>query len=241
VPALMALTPFNPNPQTPKAMEIVDRLRRTSPTLEARGSQLPSMGATVTVQGDTISPRSDRPARGCICTLGRTTPATARRVASSFFFFGVFSGSFGLYFRRRCLLVSARCWVGRPCSPTPANRRHARCRSTARGPGGAAVGRVGSSVRAGRVFGATWLVAGSAVRGGARRTAAQQRGSVVRLQASRRTAGSGFGRVGLGRCRPGAVFDADRGTRALRAAGFVSAGRCACCRAGLLVGGTRRA
>jgi hypothetical protein len=83
VSAMMALTPFNPNPQTPKAKEIVDRLRRTSPTLEARGLRLPSMGATATVQGDSFSPRSDRPARGCVCTLGRTTPAAARRAALS--------------------------------------------------------------------------------------------------------------------------------------------------------------
>ncbi|KAK1644768.1 hypothetical protein QYE76_062573 [Lolium multiflorum] len=83
VQAVMALTPFNPNPQTPKAMEVVDRLRRTSPTLEARGLRLPSMGESASFQGDAMSPRHDRPARGRVCTLGRTTPAAARRAASS--------------------------------------------------------------------------------------------------------------------------------------------------------------
>jgi hypothetical protein len=77
---VFAVTPFNPNPQTPHAIEVVNRLRVVSPSLEAS----PSAAATPRVSVDDLrlaldaacssfvlssGHRSNRPARGRVCTL----------------------------------------------------------------------------------------------------------------------------------------------------------------------------
>jgi hypothetical protein len=101
---MIAVTPFSPNPQMPRAKEIVADLRVTSPELEARtvhgksprvsaehlkealSSVLPQSkpaGNPLLVRPEFVSPRSDRPARGRVCTLGRVTPAAARRATSA--------------------------------------------------------------------------------------------------------------------------------------------------------------
>jgi hypothetical protein len=94
-----AVTPFNPNPKTPFAIEAVKRLRAISPSLEAppSGVASPRVSAdALRLALDAVSsvsplpsslvgdrPRLDRPARGRVCTLARTTPAAARRAAAS--------------------------------------------------------------------------------------------------------------------------------------------------------------
>jgi hypothetical protein len=87
--SVIAVTPFNPNPQTPHVFEAVKKLQAISPSLEGRSSSLPSpqvsakalcvaLDAAVTEQ-----PRLDRLAQGRILTLGRISPATSRRDAAS--------------------------------------------------------------------------------------------------------------------------------------------------------------
>jgi hypothetical protein len=91
---VFAVTPFNPNPQTPHAIEAVNRLLAVSPSLEAS----PSASATPRVSADDLrlaldaacsgstfsfGHRSDIPARGRVCTLARTTPAAARRATAA--------------------------------------------------------------------------------------------------------------------------------------------------------------
>jgi hypothetical protein len=96
---VFAVTPFNPNPQTPHAIEAVKRLRAVSPSLEAQrfAATTPRVSADdlcmaldAVSSGSSMSPgfaadhsRSDRPARGRVCTLARTTPAAARRAAAA--------------------------------------------------------------------------------------------------------------------------------------------------------------
>jgi hypothetical protein len=88
------VTPFNPNPQTPRAIEIVAKFRVTSPSLEATVQA----GASPKVSMEDLRlalerasaasppsdrPRTDRPARGRVFTLGHVTPAAARRASST--------------------------------------------------------------------------------------------------------------------------------------------------------------
>nr|XP_051201493.1 uncharacterized protein LOC127314991 [Lolium perenne] len=96
---VFAVMPFNPNPQTPNAIEAVKRLRAVSPSLEAPSSAAAttrvsaedlrlaldavSSGSSLSTGPAVDHSRSDRPARGRVCTLARTTPAAARRAAAT--------------------------------------------------------------------------------------------------------------------------------------------------------------
>jgi hypothetical protein len=89
-----AVAPFNSNPQTPRAIEIVAKLRVTSPSLEAavQSGASPRIFAEelrLAMEGASSAsppsdrPRSDRPARGRLFTIGRVTLASARRASAA--------------------------------------------------------------------------------------------------------------------------------------------------------------
>jgi hypothetical protein len=98
VSSLIVVMPFNPNPQTPIAIKVVKRMRAISPSLEGQSPVVASPRVTVEAlrldldvassdstgaarQQSSVSAlehsRSDRPTRGWVCTLSRTTPAVA--------------------------------------------------------------------------------------------------------------------------------------------------------------------
>jgi hypothetical protein len=104
VASLIAVTSFNPNPQTPNVIKVVKRLRAISSSLEGRSSTVASLRVSAEAlrmaldaassdspvagrQQSSVSPlehsRSDRPARGRVCTLGHISPAPARRGAAA--------------------------------------------------------------------------------------------------------------------------------------------------------------
>jgi hypothetical protein len=88
------VAPFNSNPQTPRAIEIVAKLRVTSPSLEAavQSGASPRIFAEelrLAMEGASSAsppsdrPRSDRPARGRVFTLDRVTPVAARLASAA--------------------------------------------------------------------------------------------------------------------------------------------------------------
>jgi hypothetical protein len=84
VASLIAVTPFNPNSQTPNAIEVVKKLHEISPSLEGRSSSLASHRVSVEALRMALDAvavehsRSNRPARGRVSTIGRISPMASK-------------------------------------------------------------------------------------------------------------------------------------------------------------------